>query len=835
MANNIGPKIAIDGEAEFRRQIQRINNQAKELASEMKAVTASFTKNTTAQERATATSAALTKQIQTQKDRIAALNNYYSEGQKKLSDLEKAMQDAVKAHGADSKEAIRAAKAYDEEAAALSKYKVQINNATAELGKMENELAESTDASDDLGDSLEDAGGSAFSFGDALKANVLSQAIVDGVKRIADAIKDMAGEFIDAAATVKAENSQFEQTFGDMGQAASQAIGRVADESGILQTRLNGAGTKIYAFAKASGGNAAESLDIMERALQAAADSAAYYDRSLEDTVESLQSFLKGNYENDAALGLSATEATRNAKAMELFGQKFNDLTEIQKQDTLLSMVEDAQELSGAMGQAAREADGWENVQGNLNEAWRQFQAEAGAPLLEALIPIIQQITDALVEWTQSIDWDSFARGIGDTFDFVKGAFDGVVHAVDWKSFGETIRKAFDRVSDAVAHIADSIDWEWFGETINNLINAVLDNGPLIITLIGGIATGFAAWNFLSTINGVVEAVKAFKTANETASTAQALLNAVVKANPFVLLASLVAAVVGALATLFLTNEDFRNSCIEAWEAIKEMAGDLVNAIVVFFTETIPDAFWALVDILGQWCQAVADFFTVTIPGILNAFSGFLNGVFAADWANVFGPVLGGVMNGFFHTLSEIWESIKRIFNGVVEFVKGVFTGDWQRAWQGVVDIFGGIFDGIKAAAKAPLNALIGLLNGAIGAINRLISGFNGIGFTMPKWLGGGSFHPNIPTIPSIPYLAEGGTVRSGYAIVGEAGPELLRVGPNGTRVTPLSPGERAQGLGFGGITINVYGAEGQDVNVLADIVSRRLETKVQQIAGAWV
>lgn len=334
MANNIGPKITIDGEAEFRRQIQRINDQAKELASEMKAVTASFTRNTTAQERAAATSAALTKQIQTQKDRIAALNNYYAEGQKKLSELEKAMQDAVKAHGEDSKEAIQAAKAYDDEAAALSKYKVQINNATAELGKMENELAESTDASDDLGDSLEDAGDSAFSFGDALKANVLSQAIVDGVKRIADAIKDMAGEFIESAAAVKAENSQFEQTFRELGETASQAIGRVANESGILQTRLNGAGTKIYAFAKASGGDAAESLDIMERALRAAADSAAYYDRSLEDTVESLQSFLKGNYENDAALGLSATEATRNAAAMKLFGQKFNDLTEIQKQDT---------------------------------------------------------------------------------------------------------------------------------------------------------------------------------------------------------------------------------------------------------------------------------------------------------------------------------------------------------------------------------------------------------------------------------------------------------------------------------------------------------------------
>lgn len=91
----------------------------------------------------------------------------------------------------------------------------------------------------------------------------------------------------------------------------------------------------------------------MERALRVAADSAAYYDRSLEDTTESLQSFLKGNFENDAALGLSATETTRNAAAMDLFGQKFKDLSEIQKQETLLKMVEDSMKLSGAMGQAS--------------------------------------------------------------------------------------------------------------------------------------------------------------------------------------------------------------------------------------------------------------------------------------------------------------------------------------------------------------------------------------------------------------------------------------------------------------------------------------------------
>src|SRR5699024_10070097 len=121
------------------------------------------------------------------------------------------------------------------------------------------------------------------------------------------------------AADIKAEASQFEQTFGDMGDEASAAIKRVADSSGILETRLKSTGTQMYAFARSTGGDAATSMDIMERALQVAADSAAYYDRSLEETTESLQSFLKGNYENDAALGLSATETTRNAAAMDLF------------------------------------------------------------------------------------------------------------------------------------------------------------------------------------------------------------------------------------------------------------------------------------------------------------------------------------------------------------------------------------------------------------------------------------------------------------------------------------------------------------------------------------
>ena len=209
---------------------------------------------------------------------------------------------------------------------------------------------------------------------------------------------------VKSAADVKAMNSQFEQTFAGVEEQAASAMKSVADSSGILQTRLQGIGTSIYAFAKSSGADSAEAMTLMEEALQATADAAAYYDRSLEDTSESLMSFLKGNFANDAALGVSCTETTRNAKAMELFGQKYNDLSEIQKQQTLLKMVTDSQKLSGAMGQASRESDGFENVMGNLKESGKQLAAELGEVLLPTVIKLVQGLTDMLKEFSKMDD-----------------------------------------------------------------------------------------------------------------------------------------------------------------------------------------------------------------------------------------------------------------------------------------------------------------------------------------------------------------------------------------------------------------------------------------------
>ena len=133
-------------------------------------------------------------------------------------------------------------------------------------------------------------------------------------------------------------------------------------------------------------------------------------------------------------------------------------------------------------------------------------------------------------------------------------------------------------------------------------------------------------------------------------------------------------------------------------------------------------------------------------------------------------------VNSFFKGVSDV---AVEIFN----FLSGYF-GNWSKAWQGLVDIFGGIFDGIVAVGKAPINAMIGLINGFIGGLNNI---------KIPKWVpgvGGKSF-----SISKLPYLAQGGHLINGQAIVGEAGPELLTAKNGKTTVTPLSDEEKRKGI----------------------------------------
>lgn len=293
-------------------------------------------------------------------------------------------------------------KAASNSTASFSKVSKAAETAATAIGTTQSAFSEATDGADEFADTMKSTGNEIEDLASTsqLSFDNIGKAVVAGFSTAK--IIEFGKTCITTAASVNSSVAQFTQTFTtggeDVTEAAQQVLSKVADSSGILETRLRDSGTKIYAFAKSSGASTSEAMALMEEALTLAADSAAYYDKSLEETTATLQSFLKGNYENDAALGVSATETTRNAAAMELFGDKFQNLTEIQKQKTLLKMVSDSQKLSGAMGQAAREADNWENVTGNLKQAWTDLIANLGTPMLEAAVPVVKFLSENVEE-----------------------------------------------------------------------------------------------------------------------------------------------------------------------------------------------------------------------------------------------------------------------------------------------------------------------------------------------------------------------------------------------------------------------------------------------------
>lgn len=614
MAYDIGPRIGIDGEAEFRKQIQSITTVQKTLATEMQAVTSAFDKNDQSQENLTAQNKVLTKQIEAQKQKLDLLKDGLAASAEKYGENDKVTQGWQQA--------------VNKATADLNKMERQLQGNNDVLDKVDDATDDAADGVDDFKKSVSDASDESLKFSDVLKANLLSQVIIDGVKRLASAAKDMVGDFIESAAGVKAETSQFEQTFGNMAGTAEAAVKRVADASGIMETRLNGTASSIYAFARSSGADSAEAMSLMETALQAAADSAAYYDKSLEDTSDTLMSFLKGNYANDAALGVSATETTRNAKATELFGKKYNDLSEIQKQQTLLKMVTDSQKLSGAMGQASREADGWENVQGNLNETWRQFQAKVGAPLLEALVPIIQNITTGFQDWMASIDIDKLSNMVTGFFTFVRDN-------------GAAIVSSIAGVTAALVTFQTTL--------IATKIPAL---AMIAITEIQNAAFAVQAIRAL----GAKGAMELFAGTTKGATAAQWLLNAAVNANPMGIMIAAVAALVAGIIVLWNTNEDFRNAVIAIWENVKATVSGVVEALVGFFTKTLPDA----------W-NNLGTFFTTEVPKIVQSI---------IDWFNqlpekigyAIGAVLAGIVNFGANTWTWITTQLPLIIAGVVSW-----------------------------------------------------------------------------------------------------------------------------------------------------------------------
>lgn len=256
----------------------------------------------------------------------------------------------------------------------------------------------------------------------------------------------------------------------------------------------------------------------------------------------------------------------------------------------------------------------------------------------------------------------------------------------------------------------------------------------------------------------------------------------------------------------------------ELIKAILPVIINLINALTPLFKPII-NLLTPILNLAIALLKPLTEMITAIIPTITSLITALTPVLEAVG--KIFETVASIIVDKLkvaFEIMQPIIDAFKTVLGGLMDFISGVFTGNWEKAWNGVLQIFSGIFDAIKALPKTALNFIINGINSFIDGLNRI---------QIPDWVplvGGKGFHIN-----PIPLLAKGGNIeQTGAAVVGEAGAELIEL-PKGARVTPLNDNERS--IGNNTITQNNYFTQRELTPYETQLEVKRLS---RNLAGAF-
>ena len=515
-------------------------------------------------------------------------------------------------------------------------------------------------------------------------------------------------------------------------------------------------------------------------------------------TIESIKHALYGIKELLGAIGHSFMEVWTNGTGEAIL-------------TTILQILQNIFNLIGDIGITF--ADAWNA--GGIGTAIVQALANAFLNVLT----LIKHMGDSLREV-----WGEVGPGIAATFMQVLNATAGVLENLTqklvyvWDNGGSHLFQGFVRLGAKIFELAGYIYTNFVAPMINwfvnlispvvakladivgsvldafsNLISWLLGSGkPVLDIMIVTVTSFFAVWEvakllaFVQKAGGVINvlnnmglALKACTLA-KIADKVETVKTTLVYAKDFAVSIAKGTAEITKQIGKFVISKGAKLAEVVATNAVTVATGAMTVAqkalnlamsmnpitLVVGLLLGLAAVFVTLYN-KCDWFRNGVNNVWASIKSIFSGFSNFLKGVFSKDWTQTFG-LLGIPINYFLNQTKSIINGVKGIFNGLITFFKGVFTGNWRMAFQGLSNIVKSIFGTMGAVIKSPINA-------AISGINAAIRGVNILNFDIPDWvpgLGGKHFGINIPKIP---YLAKGGIVdKPTQAVVGEAGKEAV-------------------------------------------------------------
>lgn len=414
-------------------------------------------------------------------------------------------------------------------ASQLRVYEQELKNTQTQLKNVEDSTANAKKETQNFDDSVENAGQKVVSFGDILKANLLSDAIASGVRKLTSEFVDFAKESIEVASDLTEVQNVIDVTFGSNAEEINAWAQNAKTAYGMSELMAKQFAGTMGAMLKSSGVAEESVTELSESIVGLAGDMASFYNLDYEAAFAKIRSGISGETEPLKQLGINMSVANMEAFALaEGIEKPWKKMS--QAEQTMLRYQYLIAQTADAQGDFARTSDSMANQQKILE----LNLTEAKATLGNELIPIMNNIVSIV---------NSEAPNISEII-------------VD--------------VGTAVAKVTEFL----------------LENKDAVLTCSAGFATFYGVMQAGKAIDTVVTSLKTLKTATEAATTAQYAMNAVAAINPYVLLASAIAAVTVAIGVYMLTAEgcsetlkDAAEKNIEEYEAQKNKVKELEEAL----------------------------------------------------------------------------------------------------------------------------------------------------------------------------------------------------------------------------------------------------------------
>lgn len=752
MASNdlkrVGLVFKADGTADFVRSLKSTNNELKQNYENFKLTQAQYDKNTTSMDKL--------------KDKYEYLGNAIDSQTKKVTILEEQLKELENAENRDEQAIEKKRIALTQAQTSLERYKNQSD-------EVANSIKAGTANIEDFADKLNSSSEKITSTGK--KLSIVSAVVggigVAGLKTAADfeeamsSVKAISGATGDDFQKLKEKAEYMGATTKFTATESANAMYYMALAGWKTQDMLDGLEGIMY-LAAASGEDLAMVSDIVTDGLTAlgyAADQSTHYAdvfaktvTNSNSTVETLGEAMKYVGPIAGALNISVEDTATALGLMANAGEKSSQAGTslrgiLQRLATNTSGARDEMESLGVKifdqnGKMRDFGDIMNDARIKLSKLTDQQKTSlaktvAGTTAMSGFLAIVNSSDADFEKLTNAInDCDGAAKKMSEIMidnakgqlTIIKSQLEGIAIQLSQYVF-PFIKSILSLIQTLLTKLSElSPTQQKILLIVTGLIIAL---GPLLI-VIGKIGTG---------ISSLISAFKFLGPLLSGAKTAVAGFAA--GFNPVILIIAAVAAAVVGIGYLIYKN----------WDDI------------------------------CSWTRNLAD----NISAIWNNITEFFKNLFSTDWTETFG-LIGNLLNGVYANIENFINAFKEIFKGIITFIKGVFTGDWKMAWEGVKSIFKGVFDLLYSIAVSPLNMIISAINLMISGLNKIIEGINKIKIPDWDWLGslaGKGF--NIPTIKSIAYLASGGELLRGTAIVGEAGPEILTNNGGNPKVVPLN------------------------------------------------